>query len=117
MATKRFILDDILSDAEKAQLEAFNANPLMVEAVRKVLLFPIYTQGLLEKGSPSYPLSNWLLKIVFPDHPSQPKPTDEQAGHDLKVKAEAIALIENFFTEIEVYKAQEEFLIPKNPVR
>ena len=37
---KKHLLDDMLSEAEKSQLEAFVGNPLMVQAVKKVLLFP-----------------------------------------------------------------------------
>ena len=103
-------LRQILSDAEIQQLQAFNANPLMKEAVRKVLLMPIYYQGTLQGGQPPNPLFNFALGFVS----SNSGLTDEQAGRYLKVQAEGINAVEIAFNRISEFQAVSEPLPPAN---
>ena len=104
--TKRHLLDETLSEAEKSQLEAFNANPMMAQAVKKVLLFTIYHNGTLEKGKAPNPLMNFLLGYILQD----PKTDDATVGRDVRIQAAAIRLLELSFMELEAYEA---FKIPE----
>ena len=104
---KRHLLDDYLSEAEKSQLENFCSNPLMVEAVRKVMLFPVYSNGVLRKGEPSNPLMNFMLAPALQEYPGKPPLSDVELGQETKARAHAIRLIEIAFAEIEGYKQGE----------
>lgn len=93
-------LREILTEVEIQQLEAFNANPAMKEAVRKVLLCPLYYQGVLQKGKSPNPLWNFLVGFVNSDA----KLTDEQVGRYTKVQVEGINQVEVAFDRIADFK-------------
>lgn len=98
------LLKEVLSEGEIRQLEAFNANPAMKEAVKKVLLLPIYSQGVLEAGkSVINPHFNFALGLVASDV----KLTDEQVGRYLKVQAEGIHAVQAAFERISQFIAEE----------
>ena len=110
---KKHLLDDMLSEAEKSQLEAFVGNPLMVQAVKKVLLFPIYHNGTLEKGQNPNALMNFLFAYAIQD----PKVDNETVGRDVRIQAAAVRLLELAFMEIEGYEKVEEPVDKPNPAR
>ena len=53
-----------LSEAEISKLEALNNDTLLIEALRKVILHPIYHQGVLKKGHFAEPNLNFILRGV-----------------------------------------------------
>ena len=108
---KKHLLDDTLSDAEKSQLESFNANPMMAQAIKKILLFTIYNNGTLEAGKAPNPTMNFLLSYALQD----PKVDDATVGRDLRIQAAAVKLLELSFMEIEAYERQGESTPEPNP--
>lgn len=99
------VLKEGLSDAEIAQLEALNENSLLQEAIKKVLLFPIYYQGTLEKGRPAYPRVNWLL-IGIQNALRDQKKLDE-LGSDLVAHYLALQLVESGVETLGRFKRAE----------
>ena len=110
MANSKHILNEQLSDAEKSQLEAFNANPLLKEAVRKVILFPLWGSGTFKPGE-KHNLDNFILGYVLNNLDKD----DTVIGKDLKIKAMAVKLIETAFMELEAYERPEESTPTSNP--
>jgi len=105
-------LDSFLDDAEKQKLEQFVQDELMMQAVKKVLLFSIYGAGRLLKGKPSNNTENFALVYA-----SQKGAKFEDIGADVKACWEGINALENAYKDLEMYK-----LIPmpkefKNPAR
>ena len=113
MITKRHVLDEKLSEAEKNQLTAFCENPLMMDAVKRVLLFPIYESGVIKKGEPVLPRLNYFLNLYM----NKPTWDNEELGKEVKIRAEALLLIENAWMEIEGYQKEEEYEPGENPAR
>lgn len=88
-----------MSDIERQKLIQFNKDPILKEAVRKVLLAEIYERGTLRADIKSEPTKNFALALAF-----DPKYTNEQLGEDLKAAANGLSLLERGFTRLEEYK-------------
>jgi hypothetical protein len=97
---------DILTEAEQDLVIAFNGQPDMVEAVRKVLTHTIYELGVTKKGKKSDANINSLLKYT-PAWGGSQTVTDEQLGQRIKVISEALAEIERAFEKLSEYKKVE----------
>lgn len=98
------LVEEVLSDLEKEMLTNFANNDVMREAVKKVLLVPIYHNGVLEKGERTInPAYNWALTLAA----MKSDFSDEQIGHDVRVTAEGIRVVENAFSQIMAYKTNE----------
>ena len=102
---------EILSEGEIQQLEAFNQNPMMQEAVRKVLLLPIYSMGTLQKGKPANPQWNFALGFVSSDS----KLKDDEVGRYLKIQNEGITAIQVAFERLAQFRASDEISPKENP--
>jgi len=90
---------DFLTDREKDKIIKFNQDPELVEAVRKVMLKAVYTQGTLRKDIKSEPLKNAALGLVF--HTINGSViSDEQLGADLRGLAHGLNLLESGFVEL-----------------
>lgn len=90
---------DFLTDKEKDKIIKFNQDPELVEAVRKVMLKAVYTQGTLRKDIKSEPLKNAALGLVF--HTINGSViSDEQLGADLRGLAHGLNLLESGFVEL-----------------
>ena len=65
---KRELANELLNEVEKLSIQQFIANPVMCEAVKKVLLVSLYSQGILEQNkSPLLEKSFWIrtrIKIL-----------------------------------------------------
>lgn len=57
-------MPDKLTDLEIDKIIAFNNDPILVEAVRKVLLESVYTNGTLRKDKQAQPLRNAAFGLV-----------------------------------------------------
>lgn len=91
-----------LTDLEIAKIEAFNADEVMVGAVRKVLLAGIYSHGVVEKGFKHNPLQNGAFSLVALS-PTNPIP-DEIIGQQLRAQWAGINAIENAFDKLGTIK-------------
>jgi hypothetical protein len=88
-----------LSDIEHQKLVKFNSDPIMKEAVRKILLKGIYENGTIRAGAIADPLKNFALALAF--NPNMP---NEILGQHLKAAAEGINAVENAFQKISMYR-------------
>lgn len=95
-----------LTDLEIAKIEAFNADEVMVGAVRKVLLAGIYSHGVVEKGFEHNPLQNGAFSLVSLS-PTNPIP-DEIIGQQLRAQWAGINAIENAFDKLSSIKNKVE---------
>lgn len=113
--TTKELLDKILNDIEKAELEKFAANPTMVETVKKVLLAGIYFNGTLRPGEAADATRNFALGLVFNRDAAY---TDEALGADLRASAAGIRVVEQGFDQITKLVAAQSTPKPKkNPGR
>ena len=107
--------DKFLNEAEKAALRGFVENELQFNAVKKVLLSPLYEQGTLKQGvAVDQPLYNWAVGVTLnqrTDIYGKPKddPSDyEKIGQRIFAIVEGLNFIEGGFKELEKYKKIEE---------
>lgn len=93
-------MKEFLTDIEIAKIEAFNKDEVLVQAVKKVLLQHIYSQGVIKKGEQHNPLKNRALVLVGGDIPN------EELGAQLRALWEGVNALETGFTELETIKIQ-----------
>lgn len=106
---------EFLTDKEKDKIIKFNQDPELVEAIRKVMLKALYTQGTLRKGVKSNPLNNAALGVVF--HTINGSViSDEQLGADLRGLAHGLNLLESGFQELaKIEKDVPREIVDENP--
>jgi hypothetical protein len=95
-----------LSDLEKTKLITFNADKEMVEAVRKILLASIYSNGTLRKDAPADPLTNGALALVSMACSGRGTIKNEELGEDLRGLFHGIQLLENGLKKISEIKLE-----------
>lgn len=103
MAKSKDILDNFLSDLEKTKIQLFIEDEVQAEAVRKVLLFSLYNNGVLKKGEKANPLVNFALGLVA----NRPDFTDEQLGRDLRASWNGINALEIGFSNLARYRKDD----------
>lgn len=91
---------EFLTDKEIDKIVKFNQDTELVEAVKKVMLKAVYTQGTLRKGVKPNPLNNAALSTVFATINGSVI-SDEQLGADLRGFAHGLNLLESGFQELE----------------
>lgn len=91
-------MKEFLTDLEIAKIEAFNKDEVLVQAVKKVLLQHIYSQGVITKGNKHNPLKNRALVLVGGDV------SNEELGSQLRALWEGVSAIESGFSELESIK-------------
>lgn len=98
-------MQDILSDLEKEAIGAFLANETMAEAVRKVLLVPVYANGVFEKGRAAEPTRNFALTLAMEmeNNGMTGAISDEDLGRDLRASTKAIRMLELGFKQLKSY--------------
>ncbi len=87
---------EYLTDVEVDLVIAFNENPQMKEAVRKVLLAGLYENGVLRAGKPA----NFKQNVAFGLASHRGDFTNEQLGADIRAVFEGGAIVENAFDKI-----------------
>jgi hypothetical protein len=91
---------EYLTDLELAEIERFNANPILVDAVKKVLFSVINQRGVVKKGKKPMPLHNGALGLVSLAVSGRAVITDEQLGQDLRAYYHAVGLLESGFQDL-----------------
>lgn len=91
----------ILNDQERAKIELFVADELLFEAVRKVVLFGIYGNGVMEPGVKHDPSQNFALAQVFRALNQGLPISDDELGQNLRAQAAGIKLLEVAFGQLE----------------
>lgn len=93
--------ENYLSPEEKSLVIAFNQDPKMVEAVKKVLLHTVYHQGVLKAGEPASD-KNWAFGIL------NGVETDlQQVGMKLTASLKGLAYLESGFEKLAEFVVQE----------
>src|SRR3990167_5661416 len=93
-----------INDLERDALVRFNLDPMMKEAVRKVILAYIYNSGLLKPGQPVDSDKHWVYSLFnYPDAVKD----DALLGRLLKIKVDASSMLEDGFRKLSEFKAEE----------
>ncbi len=98
-------MQEYLTEVEAVEIERFCANTVMFEAVKKVLLQHIYSQGVLTKGQAHNPLKNRAFALVQLAT-NNPIP-DEQLGAHIRGVWEGVNALEGGYTELEKIKSKK----------
>lgn len=112
-------IKEYLSSQEHTEIKKFIENKTMFEAVKKVLMEMVYTQGVLKEGEPANPDINYAFALAarrritgFTDL------TNEQIGADLCAVWEGTNLVGLGFKELGKFRGVEKPSEPKeNPGR
>jgi len=95
---------DYLNEIEQEKISAFLKDIILKEAIKKVLLKRIYSDGTLLPGKPANPKENFALNI-YKNQETGEMFSDEELGRITKVKRMAIELIEKGLgEELEKFK-------------
>ena len=86
------ILNEFLDDREKLAIQMFVDNELQREAVKKVLLFELYNNGVLKKGQKAEPRRNSVFGLVFTTNYD-----DKELGSHVRAMCEGINYLETGF--------------------
>jgi hypothetical protein len=105
-------LDSFLDDVERQKLEQFVQDEIMMQAVKKVLLFSVYGAGRLLKGKPINNRENFALVYAC-----QKGAKLEDIGADVKACWEGINALENAYNDLEQYKPIPVEEMKENPAR
>lgn len=97
------LLDHVLSDVEKDLLITFMAKPVLVEAVKKVVLASVYFNGTLRKDEPADPARNAALSLAFN---SLAAVSNENLGADIRALTEGVRLVETGFSKLDKFKSE-----------
>lgn len=97
-----------LSDAEKNKIMTFNADIVLVNAVKKVLLEAIYNNGVLRKDNDPEPTRNAALSLAIACVNGQNVVSDEHLGQDLRGMAQGVLLLEQGLAQLAKIKKVKE---------
>ncbi len=107
---ERELLNEILDDQEVLAIQHFCENERMLEAVKKVLLVPMYSQGVMRKGKKARPRTNWAL--------NGNANTNENLGAMIRGYSDGIHLVEKGFKVLSLFKKKEDKVeVHKNQAR
>lgn len=101
------MLQDFLDPREISEIEMLIERPAMMEALRKVLFWPITHQGTMQPGKNYVPNRNYLLNLVASGEASRYFITDKFLGKHLRIQWEAINLVEKAFKEMASLKKEK----------
>lgn len=97
-------LEKILDAKELAEVQMFLERPVMVEAIRKVMFWPIAKQGTFEPGVSIEPNRNFLFQLVASQMGQGGVINDEMLGQEVRAKWKAVEWIQGAFKELEALK-------------
>ena len=92
-------MQEYLTDLEVVEIERFCGNKVMFDAVKKVLLQHIYSQGVITKGESHNPLKNRALALVASGS------DNGVLGAQLRALWEGVNALEGGYTELEKIKS------------
>ena len=94
------LLEQILSEEEKAGLRSFLENEHAVEAVRKIITSKIENEGVIRKDGQANPTVNFLLEYYW----NNKDKANAELGQDFRIKCEAVFLLEQAWKCVEAFK-------------
>lgn len=101
-------VEKFLSDIEKEKIANFNADPVLVNAVRKVLLESIYNNGTLRADVKPEPLRNAALSLALLAMSGKGVVTNADLGEDLRGLAQGVNLLEQGLAQLAKIKNKED---------
>lgn len=96
-----------LTDLEKSKIYQLNADPEMVEAIKKVLLAAMYANGTLRQDAQANPLTNSAFALVALASSGQGTISNEELGEDLRGLFHGVQLMERGFKRLSEIKKEE----------
>lgn len=93
-------ISKFLSDIEKTKIEMFNADPILVNAIRKVLLKSIYDNGTLRADVAPDPTRNAALALANLAISGKGIVTNADLGEDLRGLMQGISLMEQGLAQL-----------------
>ena len=98
-------MKDYLNDKEVTKIEAFCKDEEMFEAVKKVLLQHIYSQGVMKPGEKHNPLQNRAFALA--QHATENPMTDEIMGQHIRGLWEGVNALESGYHELTQIKSKK----------
>ena len=99
---------NIINEAEELEIRKFTNNKSAYNAIKKILLSPVYNEGILKPGKEvGDPLKNFALNRASNAIQTNPGITDKMLGQDLRANTQACRLIELGFQQLDKYKDVE----------
>lgn len=101
---------EYLNEIEKEKIGLFNNDLILKEALRKVFLKRIFTDGVMSPGKSINPYENIALNIYKSGYqPGETKEmySDEELGKITKLRRFAIELVQEGFKDIEKIRKVE----------
>lgn len=102
-------MQEYLTDTEVLEVERFCSNSVMFEAVKKVLLQHIYTQGVLKEGQSHNPLKNRAFMLV--QLATQNPIPDAELGAHLRGVWEGVNALESGYNELGKIKSKKDEVV------
>jgi len=99
-----------LTGEEVALLESLNEQPVLLEAIKKIMLVGIQSNGVAKAGIEYNPMYNWAIQIATAKNVS-----NEQVGETTRAVAEGINALQMAFNEILLFKKTEIKEVKTNP--
>lgn len=100
---KETIKNASLSDREIELLQALNEQPELIEAIRKVIMVGVQSNGVAKANLVYNPMYNWAMQVA-----TAKGATNEQIGEITRSIAEGLNQVQLGFNEILLFKKQEE---------
>lgn len=88
------------------EIQKFLENPVMTEAVKKVILSGVYRDGRLQAGESADPMKNFILGFANPRGDMNPpiKMPDAELGSQIRAVFYAVSMVESGFAELDKCK-------------
>lgn len=97
--------EDYLSKNEISKVEQFCKDTVMLNAVKKVILEPVYLNGTLQKDTDPDPFKNFALVIA--QQVAGANDANAEAGRRLMATSEGVQLVERGFQTLLKLKTPE----------
>lgn len=97
-----------LTDLEKSKIYQFNQDEHMVEAVRKVMLAVMYSNGTLRQDAKANPLTNAAFALAALASSGQGTISNSDLGEDLRGLYNGVQLMERAFKRLSEIKLETE---------
>lgn len=102
------LVKQVMNEIEQDKLIAFAADPILLNAVKKFVLFSAFHQGVAEPGKPFKADYNWALQMAFGAiNPGGMPRSDAELGGDLRAWVKGVNMVESGFAELEGLKKEE----------
>ena len=97
----------MINEQEEIEIRKFLSNKIAYNAIKKVLLAPIYEGVLKPKEEVGDPLKNFALNRASNAIQTNPGITDKMLGEDVRANTTACRLIELGFQKLDEYQDVE----------